>query len=170
MTQHFAPLITAEALQSLDMKNCEVSFIKVPKEINTEQLINRDILSDFKVDNVNYCTSIEKEAKENLFVTLTENNTPVPFKLKSKKVYTIRERFIDPPRVKLEPEPRYVVPQITKTKLRHPIYGVDFVKDLKRKGSSFTESNLSGNLSQDQLQVRAQPNQSTSPRKKQKFQ
>jgi len=134
-------LINPDFLHSLD-KNSELLLVKVPKGVHPDSLLDQDISGDFTIGASAYATSIQKGEQGNLCIVGSEDGEMSSFAFKTKRIFTIREKVAEPAEMKpsvLEP---YIVPQITGTKLRHPIYGAEFVDNLKRSSKWNTDENL----------------------------
>jgi len=131
-------LITSKKLdKAVTDKGSELCIVKVPKGVDINKLYNCDLNDVFQIEGVNYQASSHKDENSLLAVFPSNNEKFTAVKLKAKKTYTVSECFTTPVIPKIEVPARYIVPQITDLKQRHPIYGAEFVTELKRKNPEF---------------------------------
>eukprot|EP00088_Acartia_fossae_P045203 TRINITY_DN4843_c0_g1_i9.p1 TRINITY_DN4843_c0_g1~~TRINITY_DN4843_c0_g1_i9.p1 ORF type:complete len:177 (-),score=49.78 TRINITY_DN4843_c0_g1_i9:76-606(-) len=125
-SERFNPLVTD--------KGTEVCVVRVPKNVDLKSLYNCDITNPtFYLDGVQYTANLQKEENHVIAATPDENGRFSLTNFKSKKTYTISENFPEPIVPKIEKPPRYIVPQMKDIQQRHPIYGTEYIKELKRK-------------------------------------
>jgi len=103
----------------------------------------QDISADFTIGDSAFATSLQKGEEGNLCIVGSEDGQMSSFSFKTKRSFTIREAVNEPCEMKHDVLKPYCVPQITGTKLRHPIYGAEFVTNLKGSSKWNTDENLS---------------------------
>jgi len=149
-------ITTNSILDSVSEKGTEVCVLKIPKTFDLKDLRNCDLSDSFNVNGTQFNLTQHKDEKPVLTATSDKHSQFSIIKLKAKKIYTISECFAEPIVPKIEIPPRYIVPQITDIIQRHPIYGAEYVRDLKRKNPD--PLNLDADLSKVKTEVKVEQN------------